>query len=164
MSKSKDKTQQSTTTTGTTQQGTGQTSTTTQPTLTLKGHYVKHMDFRGPGLAQRPEGSVKTALTVNVTTTPTPSGDHEVVLALKAEIETEKNSVAVINMIYGAQYQLTNIQADQQDVVLKVEGPRLIFPYVQRIIADMTRDGNLSPLSLPSIDFASVYQASKKTS
>ncbi|MAR19168.1 MAG: hypothetical protein CML44_07345, partial [Rhodobacteraceae bacterium] len=42
---------------------------------------------------------------------------------------------------------------------LLVECPRIMFPYLRRIISDVTRDGGFPPLNLEQIDFLSMYQA-----
>jgi preprotein translocase subunit SecB len=34
----------------------------------------------------------------------------------------------------------------------------MIFPYVRRIVSDVTRDGGFPPLNLDNIDFVSLYR------
>ena len=40
-----------------------------------------------------------------------------------------------------------------------IECPRLIFPYLRRIVSDVTRDGGYPPLNLEQVDFLSLYRA-----
>jgi preprotein translocase subunit SecB len=42
--------------------------------------------------------------------------------------------------------------------LLMIECPRLIFPFLRRIVADVTRDGGYPPLNLEIIDFLALYR------
>jgi preprotein translocase subunit SecB len=39
-----------------------------------------------------------------------------------------------------------------------IECPRLVFPYVRRVVGDVTRDGGYPPLNLEQIDFLALYR------
>jgi preprotein translocase subunit SecB len=41
---------------------------------------------------------------------------------------------------------------------LLIECPRMIFPFVRRIVSDVTRDGGFPPLNLETIDFLALYR------
>ena len=41
---------------------------------------------------------------------------------------------------------------------LLIECPRQIFPYLRRIVSDITHDGGFPPLNLDTIDFLALYQ------
>ena len=43
--------------------------------------------------------------------------------------------------------------------LLMIECPRLIFPYLRRIVSDVTRDGGYPPLNLEQVDFLTLYRA-----
>ena len=49
--------------------------------------------------------------------------------------------------------------AEQLHPLLMIECPRLIFPYLRRIVGDVTRDGGYPPLNLEQIDFLALYRA-----
>jgi preprotein translocase subunit SecB len=40
-----------------------------------------------------------------------------------------------------------------------IEGPRILFPFARRIIADAVRDGGFPPLMLDPIDFSALYMS-----
>jgi preprotein translocase subunit SecB len=48
---------------------------------------------------------------------------------------------------------------EQMHPLLMIECPRLIFPFLRRIVADVTRDGGYPPLNLEIIDFLALYRA-----
>jgi preprotein translocase subunit SecB len=41
---------------------------------------------------------------------------------------------------------------------LLIECPRMLFPFVRRIVSDVTRDGGFPPLNLETIDFLALYR------
>jgi len=41
---------------------------------------------------------------------------------------------------------------------LLIECPRLLFPFMRRIVSDIVSDGGLPPLMIEPIDFAALYR------
>ena len=39
-----------------------------------------------------------------------------------------------------------------------IECPRMLFPFVRRVVSDITRDGGFPPLNLDQIDFVALYR------
>ena len=39
-----------------------------------------------------------------------------------------------------------------------IECPRMVFPFVRRIVSDITRDGGYPPVNLDNIDFVALYR------
>ena len=52
----------------------------------------------------------------------------------------------------------SNIPDEYMNQVLFVDAPVVIFPFMRRVVADLTRDGGFQPLLLDPIDFGSLYQ------
>jgi preprotein translocase subunit SecB len=47
---------------------------------------------------------------------------------------------------------------EQMHPFLLIECPRMMFPFVRRIVADVTRDGGFPPVNLDVIDFIQLYR------
>ena len=41
---------------------------------------------------------------------------------------------------------------------LMIECPRMLFPFLRRILSDVTRDGGFPPFNLDPIDFVALYR------
>ena len=41
---------------------------------------------------------------------------------------------------------------------LLIECPRMLFPFIRRIISDTTRDGGFPPVNLDPVDFVALYR------
>ncbi|WP_333817835.1 protein-export chaperone SecB, partial [Tabrizicola sp.] len=50
------------------------------------------------------------------------------------------------------------VSDDQIHPFLLIECPRLLFPFVRRIISDVTRDGGFPPLNVDTVDFMGLYR------
>ena len=53
---------------------------------------------------------------------------------------------------------IDNIPDAQMHPFLLIECPRMIFPFLRRVVSDITRDGGFPPLNLENIDFVSLYR------
>ena len=62
-----------------------------------------------------------------------------------------------IELQYGGAFRLANIPDELIEQVMMIQCPALLFPFMRRIIADMTREGGFPPLLLDPIDFAGLY-------
>ena len=51
-----------------------------------------------------------------------------------------------------------NVPEDQLHPYLMIECPRMLFPFLRRIVSDVTRDGGFPPLNLETIDFLALYR------
>ena len=74
------------------------------------------------------------------------------------DTETQEN-IFLLELDYGGIFIIENAPEDQLHPLLMIECPRMLFPFVRRVIHDVTRDGGYPPLNLDSIDFLSMYKA-----
>lgn len=76
---------------------------------------------------------------------------------------TAKNQVNgemlfLMELDYAGVYLIEGVPDEQMHPFLLIECPRLLFPFVRRIVSDMTRDGGFPPLNLDSVDFVQLYR------
>lgn len=65
----------------------------------------------------------------------------------------------LLELEYGGIFQIENLPDDQLHPYLMIECPRMIFPFLRRVVSDVTRDGGFPPLNLETIDFVALYKA-----
>jgi preprotein translocase subunit SecB len=44
-------------------------------------------------------------------------------------------------------------------MILLIQAPHMLFPFLRRIVADVVRDGGMPPLMIEPIDFAGLYRS-----
>lgn len=59
---------------------------------------------------------------------------------------------------YGGIFQVEGVPEDQLHPFLLIECPRMLFPFVRRIISDLTRDGGFPALNIDNVDFVTLYR------
>ena len=67
--------------------------------------------------------------------------------------------VFIADLSYAGIFTLNGIPDEQQEPILLVECPRLLFPFARNILADITRDGGFPPVMLGPIDFVGLWQS-----
>ena len=71
----------------------------------------------------------------------------------------DKNAkLFILEIEYGGIFEITGVPEDQIHPYLMIECPRILFPYLRRIVGDVTRDGGFPPLNLEQINFLALYQ------
>jgi preprotein translocase subunit SecB len=66
--------------------------------------------------------------------------------------------IFILELDYAGLVLIQNVPDDQLHALLMIECPRLIFPFVRRIVGDISRDGGYPALNLEMIDFMSLYR------
>lgn len=64
----------------------------------------------------------------------------------------------LLEVEYGAIFHVEGVPDEQLHPFLLIECPRLVFPFVRRIISDVTRDGGFPPLNIDTVDFVALYR------
>ena len=65
----------------------------------------------------------------------------------------------LLEIDYVGIFHIEGVPDDQMHPFLLIECPRMIFPFLRRIVSDVTRDGGFPPLNLENIDFVQLYRA-----
>ena len=85
---------------------------------------------------------------------------YEVILKLKVESKSKGSDAMlfILEMDYAGVFHIENVPEEQLHPFLMIECPRMIFPFLRRIVSDITRDGGYPPLNLDNIDFVQLYR------
>lgn len=142
--------------------------------LILNIQYTKDLSFEVPGAPGiftqlRSQPHVNLNLDVQVRRIEENQTLFEVTLAIRAEGTTEPPKSAggtqekppvvfIADLSYSGVFTLNGIPDEQQEPILLVECPRLLFPFARNILADVTRDGGFPPVLLGPIDFVGLWQ------
>jgi preprotein translocase subunit SecB len=131
------------------------------PRLQILTQYVRDLSFENiaaqKGVAS--DGKPDVKVQVNLDAQQRPSDRYEVALKLKVDSKMGEAQVFILELDYAGLFLIQNVPADQLHALLMIECPRLIFPYVRRIVGDVTRDGGYPPLNLEQMDFLALYRA-----
>lgn len=85
---------------------------------------------------------------------------YEVMIKLKIDSKTKEGgeSLFLMELEYAGVFHIEGVQDEQLHPFLLIECPRMLFPYLRRIVSDITRDGGFPPLNMDNIDFMKIYR------
>jgi preprotein translocase subunit SecB len=137
-----------------------------QPRLKMQilTQFVRDLSFENV-LAQRGTGGGEVTPDVQVTVNldgKKRSAEHQFEVACKLNITSRnkgtEDAMFVMEMDYVGIFHIEGVPDDQLHPFLLIECPRQIFPFMRRIVSDVTRDGGFPPLNLDNIDFVQLYR------
>lgn len=134
--------------------------------LIVNAQYIKDLSFENPraphSLLQQKEPP-EVQLSVDVKAQTLGEGVYEVLLTVAANATTGGEPVFVTELAYAAVVTIRETSRELVSMLLLVETPRLLFPFVRSIIATATREGGFPPLLLHPIDFAELLRRQQLT-
>ncbi|MFZ1512976.1 MAG: protein-export chaperone SecB, partial [Tabrizicola sp.] len=88
------------------------------------------------------------------------ANQYEVITKFKVTSKNKVNGdvLFLLELEYGSTFHIEGVTDDQIHPFLLIECPRLMFPFVRRIISDVTRDGGFPPLNVDTVDFMALYR------
>ena len=134
-----------------------------QPNMNILAQFIRDMSFENILAQKGINGEVNPDVQVQVNLDGRKrqiENQYEVVIKLKIvskNKETDDN-LFLLEMEYGGIFMITGVPEDQLHPFLLIECPRMLFPFLRRIVSDVTRDGGFPPLNLDTIDFLQLYR------
>src|SRR4029077_717265 len=129
------------------------------PVIQIVSQYIKDLSFENPSLGlnvQRPQIEFTVDLQARRMQE---NGPFEVVLKMRVSAQQEEKTMFLLEIAYGGLFMLDRVPKEVMQPILLIECPRLLFPYVRRIVSDLVSDGGLPPLMIEPIDFAALYRS-----
>ncbi len=129
--------------------------------LNVLAQYIKDLSFESPAAPQalqNPPPNPQLQVTVNIAAVPQAEEIYEVTVNLDVHAKSDTGVIYNVELAYGGLFRLQNVQQDLLQPVLFVDCPIILFPFVRRVLADVTRDGGYPPLMLDPIDFGRLYR------
>jgi len=133
--------------------------TDAMPVLQIVAQYVKDLSFENPSMGvnvQRPQIDFTVDLQARRLGDNAP---YEVLLKLRVTAQQDEKTLFLLELAYGGLFILEKIPEEALQPMLLIECPRIMFPYVRRIVSDIISDGGLPPLMIEPIDFAALYRS-----
>ncbi len=144
--------------------GNGATATTPQIRMQVLAQYVRDMSFEN-AVAQKglAGGDVQPDIQVAVSLDARKrAAEHQFEVITKYKVTSRNKSsgdtLFLLELEYGGVFHVEGVTEDQLHPFLLIECPRLLFPFVRRIISDVTRDGGFPPLNVDTVDFLALYR------
>jgi preprotein translocase subunit SecB len=131
--------------------------------VVINAQYIKDLSFENPnapksliGKGEKPQIDVSVEIQVQ----PLEEKTFEVALTIGAKANIADMSLFVAELSYAGVFTV-DVPKEEEETVLMIYCPGMLFPYARRIFSDATRDGGFPPLMLDPVDFGALYHQHK---
>ena len=132
--------------------------------MNVLAQYIRDLSFenilaqKGSGGDAQPDVKVQVNLDAKKRQA---ENQYEVMMKLRIDSKGKSSGeqLFLMEVDYAGVFQIENVPENQLHPFLLIECPRMLFPFVRRIVADVSRDGGFPPLNLETIDFVQLYRA-----
>ena len=133
------------------------------PQLRVLGQFIRDMSFenimaqKGAPSDVQPDVQVQVNLDAKKRT-----ADNQFESSIKLNVTSKAKggdaTLFALEIDYVGIFDIQDVAEEQLHPFLLIECPRMIFPFLRRIVSDVTRDGGFPPLNLENIDFVALYR------
>jgi preprotein translocase subunit SecB len=128
--------------------------------IKILGQYIKDLSFENPNvskLLKEPGDAPNLQLTINVNATAAGTDLYESAIDFNARASNQHGTLYELELVYAGLFQVQNIPQQALEPFLLINCPSILFPFLRRIVADISREGGFPALSLDPFDFATLY-------
>ena len=80
-------------------------------------------------------------------------------LNIDSKSKDTNDQLFLLEIEYAGVFTVTGVPDEQLHPFLMIECPRMIFPFLRRVVSDLTQDGGFPALNLETIDFMQLYRS-----
>ena len=131
--------------------------------MNVLAQFIRDMSFENILAQKRVQGEVQPDVQVQVNLDAQKRDtEHQYEVTTKLNITSKAKETGdemfILELEYAGIFHIEGVPDDQLHPFLLIECPRLLFPFLRRIVSDVTRDGGFPPLNLENIDFMQLYR------
>lgn len=135
----------------------------TAPKLNVLAQFIRDMSFENILAQKGGKGEMQPDVAVQVNLDAKKrSVENQFEVSIKLNVTSKAKGtdtvMFVLELDYAGVFQIENVPDEQMHPFLLIECPRMLFPFVRRVVSDVTRDGGFPPLNLETIDFVALYR------
>lgn len=125
--------------------------------------YVRDLSFENVLAQKGAQPDAKPEVSVQVSIDGRKRGaenQYETIIKLKVDSKAKESGeqLFVLEIDYAGVFHIEGVPQEQLHPFLMIECPRILFPFLRRVVSDVTRDGGFPPLNLENIDFVGLYR------
>ncbi|MCE8552796.1 protein-export chaperone SecB [Ruegeria pomeroyi] len=132
--------------------------------MRVLGQFIRDMSFENVMAQRGASGDVQPDVNVQVNLDAKKrSTENQYEVAIKLNITSKAKGMDDVLFVFEIDYcgifHVEGVPNEQLHPFLLIECPRMLFPFLRRIVSDITRDGGYPPLNLDNIDFMALYRS-----
>ncbi len=133
------------------------------PKLQVLGQFIRDCSFENIMVQKGVAGEITPEINVQVSMEAKKrpvDNQYEVVTkyTVTSRNQTGQETLFILEIQYGGIFLIENVADEQLHPFLMIECPRMLFPFVRRLVADLTREGGFPPFNMETVDFVALYR------
>jgi preprotein translocase subunit SecB len=136
-----------------------------QVQVQLVSQYIKDLSFENPNVSRMVEEKAESPemrFEISVNGKRTGQDLYESSIQFRGTASSNVGTIYELEVDYAGLFRIQNIPKEALEPFLLVNCPTLIFPFLRRIVSDVTRDGGFPPLLLDPMDFGALFMRRKQ--
>ena len=115
--------------------------------------YFNEEDFKG-----------KTDFSLNIEIENEQRVQNQIMVSLVVNLEAKINqkTAFILEMTYCGLFKFPNVKEDLLEKQIKVECPKMLFPYIRRLISQIMIESGMPNIDIKNINFFDLYKTKKK--
>ena len=115
--------------------------------------YFTEEDFKG-----------KTDFSLNIEIENKQRGEDQIMVSLFVNLEAKINqkTAFILEMTYCGLFKFPNVTEDLLEKQIRVECPKMLFPYIRRLISQIMIESGMPNIDIKNINFFDLYKNKKK--
>jgi len=115
--------------------------------------YFTEEDFKG-----------KTDFSLNIEIENEQRGQNQIIVSLVVNLEAKINqkTAFILEMTYCGLFNFPNVKEDLLEKQIKVECPKMLFPYIRRLISQIMIESGMPNIDIKNINFFDLYKTKQK--
>ena len=140
-----------------------ETSQPAQPSVNVLAQYIRDLSFENILAQKGVSGDVTPDIQIQVKLDARKrsiANQYETIIKLNIDSKSKdtNDQLFLLEIEYAGVFSVTGVPDEQLHPFLMIECPRMIFPFLRRVVSDLTQDGGFPALNLETIDFMQLYR------
>ena len=141
-----------------------ETSQPAQPSVNVLAQYIRDLSFENILAQKGVSGDVTPDIQIQVKLDARKrsiANQYETIIKLNIDSKSKdtNDQLFLLEIEYAGVFTVIGVPDEQLHPFLMIECPRMIFPFLRRVVSDLTQDGGFPALNLETIDFMQLYRS-----
>ena len=135
--------------------------------IELLSQFIKDMSFEKKkdfAFYTEEDFKGKTDFSLNIEVENEIRGEKKIITSLIVNLEAQinKKTAFILEMTYCGLFSLPNVSEQILEKQIQVECPKMLFPYIRRLISQTMIESGMPNIDVKNINFFDLYKSNKK--
>ncbi len=137
------------------------------PKIQINAQYLKDLSYENPKILEvltKPlEKAPGVGVEVQIDAKQVGEANFEVTLITRVDTRADEKTepLSILEVSYAGIFTLPELPEEEKKEAILVACPTMLFPFVRALVASVTKESGLMPITLTPVDFMALYEQKK---